>query len=125
MSESPAGHGPIAEEASRLFQAVQAWARTLGPVPHGDPGDPGDPGESGESGERAHSGGPEPGRAATCRVCPVCQLIALVREARPEAVDHLGDAVESLALAMHELLDGYLGGSRADRRDRFEHVDIG
>ena len=109
--------GPIAEEASRLLHAAQAWARA---VPLGPPAD------------AAH------GEPATCRGCPLCQLLTRVRQARPEAVAHLGEAVESLALAVRAARDGQSAAGagpaathpaegRADPppgTGRVQHIDI-
>jgi hypothetical protein len=35
-----------------------------------------------------------------CRVCPVCQAIAVVRQARPEVLDHLVNAAGEVAVAV-------------------------
>lgn len=40
----------------------------------------------------------------TCRACPVCQLLEVLRQVRPEVVEHLGTAMSELALAARELL---------------------
>lgn len=45
-----------------------------------------------------------PGHPAECRACPVCQGLALLRQVRPEAVDHLGAALDQLGLALRALL---------------------
>jgi hypothetical protein len=41
---------------------------------------------------------------AACRACPVCQLLEVVRQVRPEVVEHLATAMSELALAARELL---------------------
>lgn len=45
----------------------------------------------------------QPGHAAECRACPVCQGLALLRQTRPEAFEHLAVAVDALALAARAL----------------------
>jgi hypothetical protein len=45
-------------------------------------------------------------RAPECQVCPFCQALAALREARPEAVEHLVKAGAELLLAAKALLDG-------------------
>ena len=71
--------GSAAQEAARLFAAVEDWARTRGEATAGDPS--------------AHG-------ATTCGVCPVCTGIALLREVRPETVEHLLDAAASVVAAV-------------------------
>jgi hypothetical protein len=60
------------------------------------------------------------GPAPECRVCPLCAALAALREARPEAVEHLAKAGAELLLAARALLDGATpqGGPAASRRGR-------
>jgi hypothetical protein len=46
------------------------------------------------------------GQAPECQTCPICSAIAALREARPEAVEHLVKAGAELLLAARALLDG-------------------
>jgi hypothetical protein len=46
------------------------------------------------------------GRAAECQFCPFCAGLALLREARPEAAEHLVKAGAELLLAAKALLEG-------------------
>lgn len=72
--------GSATEEAGRLLEAVEHWARhRLGSL--GDT-------------EHLSTGAPE------CTVCPVCQGIGLLRQVPPEAVGHLLDAAGSLVAAL-------------------------
>lgn len=97
--------GSVAEEAARLFEAVQGWARVAGAA-------------LGSAGEH--------GPGAPCRICPLCQLIALLRDARPEAVEHLADAVGSLTLAARAALEGYAdGAARRGDAPRVQRIDVG
>ena len=51
----------------------------------------------------------DPGAAGTapeCQICPICAGLAALREARPEAVEHLVKAGAELLLAAKALLDG-------------------
>ena len=79
--------GSAAQEAARLFAAVEDWARSRG-------------GAAGTG----HSSGPEAGHdrhgPSTCSVCPVCSGIALLRDVRPETVEHLLDAAASVVAAV-------------------------
>jgi hypothetical protein len=96
--------GSAAQEAARLFAAVEDWARTRGEAHAGDPAGPG---------------------AATCGVCPVCSGIALLRDVRPETVEHLLDAAASVVAAVRSAVvppsppdDGRPGGvERIDVRE--------
>jgi hypothetical protein len=45
-------------------------------------------------------------RAPECQICPFCQALAALRQARPEAVEHLVKAGVELLLAARALLDG-------------------
>ena len=72
--------GSAAEEAARLFTALEEWARSRAGSFVDD--------------EHLATG------SAECRVCPVCQAIGALRHVRPEAVEHLLDATASLVAAL-------------------------
>jgi hypothetical protein len=99
MSERPVGSA--ADEAARLFSAVEDWART-------------------------HAGGLTDSEhlatgSAACRVCPLCQAIGAVRHVRPEAVEHLLDAAASFVAALRAT------GPAAEAPppgSRVEHIDV-
>jgi hypothetical protein len=59
-------------------------------------------------------------RASECQFCPFCQALAALREARPEAVEHLVKAGAELLLAARALLEGSAeaAGSPAPGRRR-------
>jgi Family of unknown function (DUF5304) len=111
---SDAGPGPstgsAAEEANRLFEAVQEWARRSA-------GEGKDLGEHWT--EHIATGGPE------CRLCPVCQLIGLLRDTRPEVAGHLTDAVGSLLAALRSALLAHEREWTARRPTGVERIDIG
>ncbi|HEV3465276.1 MAG TPA: hypothetical protein VG846_15000 [Actinomycetota bacterium] len=48
-------------------------------------------------------------RAPECQFCPFCSALAALREARPEAVEHLVKAGAELLLAARALLEGVTG----------------
>ena len=60
------------------------------------------------------------GPAPECQSCPMCAGLAALREARPEAVEHLVKAGAELLLAAKALLDGAGEAARgpAPRRRR-------
>jgi hypothetical protein len=72
--------GSAAEEAAKLFSAMEDWART----------------RAGHLFDEEHlaTGSPE------CQYCPVCQGIGLLRHVRPEAVEHLLAATASFVAAL-------------------------
>jgi hypothetical protein len=88
--------GGLGEEAAKLLQALQDWAK-----------------ESGAEYAQATAGAAS-GAAFTlkdinehiatggedCRYCPVCQVISLVRGTSPEVREHLGAAATSLVHAL-------------------------
>ena len=54
----------------------------------------------------AHDDTGAAGQAPECQSCPICAGLAALREARPEAVEHLVKAGAELLLAVRALLDG-------------------
>ena len=58
------------------------------------------------------------GRAPECQVCPICAGLAALREARPEAVEHLVKAGAELLLAARALLEGAASDGQASPRRR-------
>ena len=80
-------------------------------------------------------------QAPECQVCPLCAGLATLREARPEAVEHLLKAGAELLLAAKALLDGHAepagepaprrrrarraGGDARARDDGLQRIDIG
>ena len=91
-----------AEEASKLFDAVQEWARRA----------------SSGTAEHLSTGSTE------CRLCPVCQLIAAVRGSRPDLVEHLSDAAGSLIAALRAAVDAHEREWSARRSTGIEHIDV-
>jgi len=72
--------GSAAEEAGKLFAAVEDWARRKAGAVLDE--------------EHVATG------SATCQMCPVCQGIGVLRHVRPEAVEHLLDAAASFVAAL-------------------------
>jgi hypothetical protein len=66
--------------------------------------------------------------AAWCGVCPLCAGLAALRQARPEAVEHLVKAGTELLLAARALMEGPTpDGQRAPRPadTRMRRIDVG
>lgn len=107
-ADQPGAHegeslGTAAEEAAKLLDALRDWARRTGGVAN------------------AHiaTGAPE------CRLCPICQLISVLRESRPEVVDHLTDVAGSLAAAVRALLEAQEREWSARRSPGVERINVG
>jgi hypothetical protein len=99
---APGEGGTAAEEAARLFEAVQDWAR-----------------RSAQASAHVATGSPE------CQLCPVCQVISLLRDVRPEVATHLTDAVTSLAAALRAAIVAHEHEWSARRGGGVERIDIG
>ena len=94
--------GSAAEEAARLFAALEDWARTRATALLDS--------------EHLATGSPE------CRVCPVCQAVGALRHVRPEAVEHLLDAAASLVAALRATAT--TPSDEPPRGPRVEHIDV-
>lgn len=99
--------GTAAQEAARLFAAVEDWARTRG--------------EAHAGGSAQRSAGPVP---TTCGVCPVCTGIALLRDVRPETVEHLLDAAASVVAAVRSAVRAPSAPSDGARPGGVQHIDV-
>lgn len=112
--------GSVSEEAAKLFEALQDWAKQTGAQQAGAVGAAAGGLAAGlrEVNEHLATGG------ADCRYCPVCQAIAFVRSTSPEAKAHLVSAASSLLQAGAALLATQVPAP--DERDRsgVEHIDL-
>jgi adenine-specific DNA glycosylase len=100
VTESP---GTLGDEAVKLLDAVQDWARR-------------------NLGDGAHiaTGAPE------CTWCPICQFIAVLRGERPEVNDKIADAATSLIAAVRAVVDAAAPSQSArSRAPRVQHIDLG
>lgn len=103
--------GGLGEEAARLLQALQEWARES------------TEGEGGPAGgllsnidEHVATGSKD------CQYCPVCQLIEVIRATSPEVKHHLSVAASSLLQAAASLVAPQQG-SRPDEAP-VERIDL-
>jgi hypothetical protein len=98
--------GSAAEEAARLFAAVEDWTRRKAGHLLDD--------------EHVATGSPE------CQACPVCQGIGLLRNVRPETVEHLLDAAASFVTALKTAVTTATPPDESARRGpAVQHIDIG
>lgn len=91
-----------AEEAGRLFEAVQEWAKRA----------------TTEMPEHLATG------AAECHFCPLCKVIAGLRDSRPDLLEHLADAAGSLLAALRTAVDAHEREWSARPATGVEHIDI-
>lgn len=96
--------GSAAEEAARLFAAVEDWARS----------------RSGGllDGEHLATG------ASECTVCPVCQGVSLLRQVKPETVEHLLDAAASMVAALRSAVAAPSSPGEPPPASRVERIDV-
>ena len=99
---SPSSHNPIADEAIKLLDAVQDWARR-------------------NVGEGAHiaTGAPE------CTWCPLCQLITVLRCDRPEISDKIAEATASAAAVLRTVIEAAASPAEPRKPPHVQHIDLG
>lgn len=90
--------GSAADEAAKLFSAVQDWVRTRWDSEHLATG------------------------STECQICPLCQGVAALRQVNPETVEHLLDAAASFVAALKSALTSPAAPS--DDEPRVQHIDI-
>lgn len=113
---SGSGPGSFADESARLLAALQEWA-AKGRAAARDLAD----GLESSAGGMGHS--PE------CTVCPICQAVRLLRNTRPEVIEHFSDAATSFLSALSGLVAGDAegampGGGGRSRPERAQHIDV-
>jgi hypothetical protein len=65
------------------------------------------------------------GTAPECQVCPICMGLAAIRQARPEAMEHLMKAGAELLLAVRALLDAGEAAGAARRPAGMQRIRVG
>lgn len=94
--------GSAAEEAAKLFSAVEDWVRTRA--------------AGLADGEHLANSSPE------CTVCPLCQAVSALRQVKPETVEHLLDAAASVVAAVRTAVVQEPGPD--GRRSAVQHIDV-
>ncbi|MDT7571589.1 MAG: hypothetical protein QOE05_1763 [Actinomycetota bacterium] len=97
--------GSAAEEAVKLFAAMEDWARRKA---------------SHVLDEEHISTG-----SAECQMCPVCQGIGVLRHVRPEAVEHMLDAAASFVAALKTAVSTPPPDEPGRRAAKVQHISVG
>ena len=97
--------GTAAEEAVKLFAAMEEWARRKA---------------SHVLDEQHIATG-----SAECQICPVCQGIGVLRHVRPEAVEHMLDAAASFIAALKTAVAAPVGEDVVRRANKVQHISVG
>jgi hypothetical protein len=114
--------GSVGEEATKLLQALQDWAKDNG----GDRAEATASAAAGAAssvhriGEHIATGGED------CRYCPLCQVISAVRATPPDVREHLAAAATSLMHAAASVLATPVPerGSRSGETSSVEKIDF-
>jgi hypothetical protein len=118
--------GSVGEEAAKLLQALQGWAKE---------------GADGHAGAATSQGWAKEGAASAwrhvdehvatgggdCRYCPLCQVISAVRGTSPEVRQHLATAATSLMQAAAGMLATAVpepGDERGRRQEHVQKIDL-
>lgn len=94
--------GSVGDEAGKLLDAVQDWARTTF-------------GEGASA--RMSTGSPE------CEWCPLCQLVAVLRGERPETTEKIVAVGTAVMSALRSLLDPPASPEEGPAA-RVQHIDL-
>jgi hypothetical protein len=113
--------GTLGEEATKLLQALQGWAKEGG-AQYAGAGASAAEGLSSaweQVNEHLATGGDD------CRYCPVCQVISAVRRTPPDVREHLVTAATSLMQAAAGLLATDVPApGRRHGQDPVERIDL-
>lgn len=124
----PSGHdaeevGSVAEEAAKLFSALQDWAKESGGGHAATAAAAASTVAGGLRDVNQHlaTGGED------CRYCPVCRTIEFVRNTSPEVKTNLAVAASSLLQAAAGLLATQVPDAASGRRagdSEVQHIDL-
>jgi hypothetical protein len=93
----------VGEEVARLTEALAGWWTSATKEPSADPAPPDDraPRDDTDHDDPGHRDD-DAGRGGSCCVCPVCRVLDLVRDVRPDVLDQVAMAAETVALLIRE-----------------------
>ncbi len=110
--------GSVAEEAAKLLEALQGWAKDSASDYAGATAAAA--GTLRDINDHIATGGQD------CRYCPVCRVIALVRETSPEVKAHLASAAGSLMQAAASAMATHVAEQNRSARSEqsVEKIDL-
>ena len=118
---TPPPVGSVGEEAVKLLQALQEWAKESGQE-YGESAGAAAAGAGGllhRVNEHIATGGQD------CTYCPVCRTIAAVRATSPEVKQHLTTAASSLLQAAAGLMATHVPDASSTRSEgAVERIDL-
>jgi hypothetical protein len=99
----------VADEVSRFADVVQAWWASAHVPDHHEQADRRQ-GDREESHHTAPPDAPDPledvepraEHTSSCRICPLCRALDLVRAVRPEVLEQVATAAETVAVLLRE-----------------------
>lgn len=112
--------GSVGEEAVKLLQALQEWAKETGQE-YGESVGAATAGAGGllhSVSEHIATGGQD------CAYCPVCRMIAAVRATSPEVKQHLTAATSSLLQAAAGLMVTHVPEPSSRHEPGMERIDL-
>ncbi len=93
---------PLADEAARLWSAVQQWTRESFPAP-----------------------GPDGQLGPDCQWCPICQFLSVLRGERPDVTERVAEAGTALLSALRGMSDSAAPTHPAGPAPpRVQHIDL-
>ena len=124
----------VGEEVARLSEALAGWWTSVtagSPAESGAPGGPGTGGDHPDGRAQHHERHEHHAQQGpvgnSCRVCPVCRAIDLARAARPDLLEKVALAAETVALLLREATgnrsDGPADGPPAAENDETDETD--
>ena len=114
--------GSLAEEAAKLFAAVQGWAASKDLAGGAAAADEAADDADGDAPGQQHVHGAD-SLTGECRYCPICQVVRYTRATSPEVRDHLASAAVSMTLAIRGLLEN-VERERSSRSEPVEKIDL-
>lgn len=135
--------GSVAEEATRLLEALGRGARPTGAAGPAGPAEAADPAGAADPAPAANPSGDgcsdsrehvhvAMGDAETCTWCPVCRSVTLLRGVSPETLGRLADLATTAATVLAEMATRHTESSdpttdrppTADRTPRTEPITV-
>lgn len=107
--------GSVAEEATRLLEALGRPSAPSRDEPNGQSGQSGlEHGDTAAATDHVHVA---MGEAETCTWCPVCRSVGVLRSVSPETLGRLADLATAAATVLAELATRHTDDPPGERRE--------